>query len=443
MIKLLIVGPNGSMGRALVRSAVANASIELIGGVGPEGRAYIGRDLGFLVGLGRRVGVRVMDSMEPLIDESDVVLECTNPEVSMAVLKTCLEHGKGFVTGTTGFSAEQAAEIEGAGDTVPVLRASNGSRLVHLLFDLIRMVSREAGADADIDIIEMHSRTKRDAPSGTAKHIGEIIAQELGHDLSEVAEYGRHGSGVRAPNTIQFSAIRSGGITSTHQVIFGFQHERLELTHRAYSTEAFAEGLIEAALFVAGKNRGYFTLQEVLAADASREMPEVVQETGSARVTPIVSIVGHSGSGKTTLLEKLIGELKQRGYQLAVIKHHHHRGLQLDEPGKDSWRFTQAGADHVVLAGPDRAAHLRTYSEEPSLQQVASGIRDVDLILTEGYKHADAPKIEVSRGQTTLVADPDHLVAIATDRPFDVDVPRFDLDEVNRLADFIETRFLK
>jgi molybdopterin-guanine dinucleotide biosynthesis protein B len=169
------------------------------------------------------------------------------------------------------------------------------------------------------------------------------------------------------------------------------------------------------------------------------------QETTRSRTTPVVSVIGHSGSGKTTLLERLIRELKQRGYRLAVIKHHHHRGLQFDEPGKDSWRFAQAGADHVLLAGPDKTAHLHTYSREPTLAQIVSGIQDVDLIITEGYKHEDTPKIEVTRREVepTLISKPDELVAIASDRTFDLDVPQFELDDVGQLAAFIEARFLK
>jgi molybdopterin-guanine dinucleotide biosynthesis protein MobB len=165
-------------------------------------------------------------------------------------------------------------------------------------------------------------------------------------------------------------------------------------------------------------------------------------ETPSA--VPILSIVGHSGSGKTTLLEKLIQELKQRGYRLAAIKHHHHRGLRLDEPGTDTWRFAQAGADHVVLAGPDRAAHLYTFAEEPSLEELTSGIQDVDLILTEGYKHADTPKIEIVRGQvkSVLISDPSDLVAVVSDQHLDLAVPQIGLNDVGNLADFIQARFL-
>lgn len=171
---------------------------------------------------------------------------------------------------------------------------------------------------------------------------------------------------------------------------------------------------------------------------------ELDQVCDASRTTPVVSIVGYSGSGKTTLLERLIRELKQRGYRLAVIKHHRHRGLQLDRPGKDTWRFAQAGADHIVLAGPDKAAHLQTFTEEPSLEQIVSNIQDVDIVLTEGYKGANTPKIEISRGEPKLelITDPDDLIAIASDRSFDLAVPQFELDDVSRLADFIEARFL-
>jgi len=264
MVKLLIVGPNGAMGRALVTCAAATPGIDLIAGVGPKCRDYIGMDLGLLVGLGRELGALVFDSLDPVIDQCDVVLECTRPDVSMDILRDCLEHRTAFVTGTTGFSEAQGGEIEQAGQTIAVLRASNASPIVHLLYDLIRTVSQEVGDDADIDIIEMHSSTKLDAPSGTAKEIGRIVAEELGHKLDEIAEHGREGLGTRAPHAIQFSAIRSGGIPSTHKVIFGFPNERLELTHHAYSMEAFADGLIEAVLFVSSKKQGYFTLDDVL-----------------------------------------------------------------------------------------------------------------------------------------------------------------------------------
>lgn len=262
MVKLLIVGPNGNMGRALVRAAARTPDIDLAGGVGPKGRDYIGVDLGLLVGLGKHLGAQVFDDIEHVIDQSDVVLECTRPAVSITVLEACLDHQKAFATGTTGFSEEQVTRIRHAGDRIPVLHAANGSPIVHLLYELVRLVSREVGKEADVDIVEMHGSTKLDAPSGTALEIAEIIADTLGLDLDRVAEYGRRGTGQRESESIQYSSIRSGGTPSTHKVIFGFPNEKLELTHYTYNTDAFADGLIKGALFVGDKDRGFYTLRD-------------------------------------------------------------------------------------------------------------------------------------------------------------------------------------
>jgi len=165
-----------------------------------------------------------------------------------------------------------------------------------------------------------------------------------------------------------------------------------------------------------------------------------------AAAIPIVSIVGRSGSGKTTLVEKLIRELKGRGHRLAVIKHHYHPDFEFDVPGKDSYRFAKTGADHVVVAGPTKVVHVRRLAFEPALEDVVATIRDVDLIITEGYKRADTPKIEVSRkgqGQPArLLSAPEQLMAVVSDQRFDVPVPHFGLDDVVGVAALIETRFL-
>lgn len=270
MVDLIILGPNGAMGRALVREAVETAGINVVAGVGPPGRHYIGADLGLLAGLGREIGVEVSDSVEKVVDDGDVVLECTTPEASAAALDVCLVHGKAFVTGTTGFSSEQIQALHRAGESISVVHAANGSPVVHLLYDLLRIVTRELGKDADIDIVEVHGRNKPDAPSGTAQEIAHIISEELGYKLEEVAEYGRRGMGARSSDSIQFNSLRSGGTPSTHQVIFGFPNERLELTHRALDVQAFAGGLIRAVLFVGDKDPGYFTLDDVLSRDTRR-----------------------------------------------------------------------------------------------------------------------------------------------------------------------------
>jgi molybdopterin-guanine dinucleotide biosynthesis protein B len=160
---------------------------------------------------------------------------------------------------------------------------------------------------------------------------------------------------------------------------------------------------------------------------------------------PIISFVGKSGVGKTTLLEKLIPELKRRGYRLATIKRHSHPGAEIDQPGKDTWRHSRAGSDLVILAAPDKIASIRLLERELSLDEIAAGIQDVDLILTEGFKRAGKPAVEVVRAEVglDLICAPPQLVAVATDAPLKAGVPQFDLNDAAAIADFLETHFLR
>lgn len=158
---------------------------------------------------------------------------------------------------------------------------------------------------------------------------------------------------------------------------------------------------------------------------------------------PMISVVGKSDTGKTTLLVKLIAELKRRGYRVATIKHDTH-GFDIDRPGKDSWRHAQAGSDVVIVSGPNRLALIEKREREATLDEIADRVTNVDIIITEGYKRGDRPKIEVSRREKSseLLCTEDELIAIATDQPFDMNVPQFGLDDAAGLVDLIEERFL-
>jgi len=160
-------------------------------------------------------------------------------------------------------------------------------------------------------------------------------------------------------------------------------------------------------------------------------------------VIPIISVVGKSEVGKTTFLEKLIAELKRRGYRVATVKHDVH-GFDIDRPGKDSWRLAQAGSDSVVIASPKKLALIKRLDREMTLNEIAALLEDVDIILTEGYKRGDAPKIEVSRREKgrELLCMPEELVAIVSDQPFDMDVPQFGLEDSEGVADLLEAEFL-
>lgn len=159
---------------------------------------------------------------------------------------------------------------------------------------------------------------------------------------------------------------------------------------------------------------------------------------------PIVTVIGRSGCGKTTLLEKLVAELKQRSYKLATIKHHSHNGFDIDQPGKDSWRFFEAGSDHVIIAAPDKVASYWKIEKELSLDEICATVSGVDLILVEGYKQAGKPSLEVVRyaNSQDLIGSREQRFAVAADFPLNLGVPHFGLNDVHAIADLIEQRFL-
>lgn len=161
---------------------------------------------------------------------------------------------------------------------------------------------------------------------------------------------------------------------------------------------------------------------------------------------PILSIVGTSNSGKTTLIEKLVAALVARGYRVATVKHDIH-GFQIDHEGKDSWRHKRAGAHTVVISSPKKLALIRDMDHDADLEELRNQyIRDVDLIISEGYKKNPHPKIEVFRKELNrelLCTPADQLLALATDTPFSIGVPCFDLNDTQSLADFIEKKFFK
>ena len=158
---------------------------------------------------------------------------------------------------------------------------------------------------------------------------------------------------------------------------------------------------------------------------------------------PVVSVVGKSNVGKTTLMVRLIAELKRRGYRVATVKHDVH-GFDVDTPGKDSWKHAQAGSDCVVIASPQKLAMVRNLERELTIDEIVATLPEVDIVLTEGYKRGDKPKIEVSRKEKgeQLLCTADELIAIATDQPYDIPVPQFDLDDAVGLVDRLEEMYL-
>lgn len=263
-MKLIVVGPKGKMGKLITKIAAERDDLELVAGIGPKGRDYIGKDLGVVATIGCDLGVPVVDDLESVIDSCDVIIDFSTKEMAMEVVKLAVNHKKALVCGTTGFTAEEFAEFKKAANTIPMLYAANTSKLVNIMNKLLELVTTAVGNELDIEILEMNDQWKKDAPSGTSKEMGEIMAHALGKELTDIAVYGREGASPRVHGTIGYHSLRAGNIPSSHTVYFGGMGERLEITHHSYNWECFARGACDCAAYLEGKEAGFYTIKDVL-----------------------------------------------------------------------------------------------------------------------------------------------------------------------------------
>ncbi|HAT28090.1 MAG TPA: 4-hydroxy-tetrahydrodipicolinate reductase [Gammaproteobacteria bacterium] len=265
MIKVAIAGAAGRMGRELVE-AITHSESDIAVSVATV-RAddpALGVDVGLLA-VGSALGVETVAELDSVLDDFDVLIDFTTPEATLQHLALCQQNRKAMVIGTTGFSESQHQRIANSGETIPIVFAPNMSIGVNLCFNLLEQAARVLGDDVDIEIIEAHHRHKKDAPSGTALKMGEIVAQALDRNLQQVALYGREGMGEeRDRKTIGFSTVRAGDIVGDHTVIFAGLGERVEITHKASSRMTFAIGAVRAANWIADKDPGLYSMRDVL-----------------------------------------------------------------------------------------------------------------------------------------------------------------------------------
>lgn len=264
MTRIAIAGVSGRMGRNLVE-AVINADGVSLGAASerPDGNA-IGADAAVLCGFAPS-GVIITDDLARVSGDFDVLIDFTSPEATLAHAALCVESGRKLVIGTTGFSEAQKAEIAAAAEKTAIVFAPNMSVGVNLCFKLLDVAARILGDDSDIEIIEAHHRHKKDAPSGTALRMGEIVASALGRDLKECAVYGREGiTGERDRQTIGFETIRAGDIVGDHTVMFAGPGERIEITHKSSSRMTYASGAVRAARWLGQHSTGLYDMFDVL-----------------------------------------------------------------------------------------------------------------------------------------------------------------------------------
>jgi 4-hydroxy-tetrahydrodipicolinate reductase len=240
MTAIGIIGSKGRMGQALV-AAIAEAGHEHAGGA----------DQG--------------DDVAALVAASDVLVDFSSPKALQATLDACAAANKPIVIGTTGLEAAHHAAIDAAATKIAVLQTGNTSLGVNMLAALVEQAASKLGDDWDIEIVEMHHRHKVDAPSGTAKLLGEAAARGRGIDLAAHSESGRDGiTGARAKGAIGFAALRGGSVAGDHMVILASDEERIELTHRAENRMIFARGAVKAAGWLVGQSAGRYGMDGVL-----------------------------------------------------------------------------------------------------------------------------------------------------------------------------------
>lgn len=249
--RLVVTAPRGHLDQLVIKVASAREDIQIVGAVGTPGRSYIGQDVGIVAGLGNELGAVVYDDVEKIIDDCDMVVDCSTPAYSLKVMESCVRHGKKLICGTSGFTGEEHRSLERAGEKIPMMWAGNTSYVVILLKKLIAEASTVLGNKCKIEIIDYHSESKIDKPSGTAIEIAKAISNRDPN---------------RSYEDITFHSIRAGNTPSSHRIVFGCMGEKLEFVHDVYDWECFAIGLCDAVSFMARQSIGYYVIDDMIEA---------------------------------------------------------------------------------------------------------------------------------------------------------------------------------
>ncbi|MDX1775691.1 MAG: 4-hydroxy-tetrahydrodipicolinate reductase [Desulfobulbales bacterium] len=264
MIKVIIAGAAGRMGRRIGYMVNEHPDLQVAAGFERPDSPDLGKDIGELGGYGT-TGIKVASGLDAAIDQGDVIIDFTFHEATMQIARRAAEKNRAMVIGTTGLSPENLADLAGFAESFPCVQAPNMAVGVNVLFKLAAKVASILGKDYDMEIVEAHHRMKKDAPSGTAMKLGELMARAVGRDLDNVGVFGRHGIiGERTDKEIGLQTIRAGDIVGEHTVYFAGAGERLELTHRAHSRDNFARGAALAAAWVVKQPNGLYSMFDVL-----------------------------------------------------------------------------------------------------------------------------------------------------------------------------------
>jgi len=264
-VRVVVCGVAGRMGGRVLHALRGEDGMQVVGATERPDSPQVGLDAGAVAG-GPPLGVTVSSSLEEALEKgADVAIDFTAPAAAQHHAQACAARKVALVLGTTGISPQGRAEIAARAREVPIVLAPNMSVGVNALFRLVGDAARALGPAYEVEIVEVHHRGKKDAPSGTALRLAEVAADALKLDRGTAFVYDRRGeTGARRPGTIGLSALRGGDVVGDHTVFFLADGERLELTHRATSRDNFARGAVRAARWVTGKPPGLYDMQDVL-----------------------------------------------------------------------------------------------------------------------------------------------------------------------------------
>jgi 4-hydroxy-tetrahydrodipicolinate reductase len=264
MIKVVVAGAAGRMGCRLVSLVRDSTALALAGALEGKGHHAVGEDAGETAGSGR-VGITITEDLPALMERGQVVIDFSSPEATLQHLRIVAQHRRAMVVGTTGFSPDELDELKTLARQVPCVFSPNMSVGINLVYKIVSEMAKTLGEDYDIEVIEAHHRLKKDAPSGTALKIADVLARAMNRDLTQVGVYARKGMiGERVKGEIGIQTIRAGDIVGDHTVIFGGMGERIEVTHRASSRDTFARGALRAARWVVRQPPGLYDMMDVL-----------------------------------------------------------------------------------------------------------------------------------------------------------------------------------
>jgi 4-hydroxy-tetrahydrodipicolinate reductase len=264
MVKIVITGAAGRMGRRLVALTVEDPGLELVGAVEYDGHPETGTDAGVLAGTGTS-GILITSDLAAAVNGADAMIDFSGADVAVSNSTIAADADCAVVLGTTGLTDEQKAAVAALADRGRILAAPNMSVGVNLLFLLAGQVASTLDDSYDIEVVDMHHNQKKDAPSGTAERLGEILANARGYSYKDDTAHGREGIiGARPKREIGMHSLRGGDVVGDHTVIFATGGERVELTHKASSRDAFAKGALRAAKFLSTKGPGEYSMKDVL-----------------------------------------------------------------------------------------------------------------------------------------------------------------------------------